>query len=199
MKDTARENTLKYPGSAKDCEAAFGMALTTDQDNAVLDRIIGKRRSHRRFTQEIPPDAMVEGIIHAGLHAPFAAAAIGNSEDYFRRFVVVRKGSRAMKELVPLAFNTVEAMAGDLERAAAGNPGLREQAAGFMNRLAAIKSMGMVPGIGTAPLLYRSRRKEGVPARGTTIPCPLHGKHVAEGNGARSWVPDRFRHGADGR
>ena len=163
MKDTARENTLKYPGSAKDCEAAFGMALTTDQDNAVLDRIIGKRRSHRRFTQEIPPDAMVEGIIHAGLHAPFAAAAIGNSEDYFRRFVVVRKGSRAMKELVPLAFNTVEAMAGDLERAAAGNPGLREQAAGFMNRLAAIKSMGMVPGIGTAPFYIVAAEKKGFP------------------------------------
>ena len=139
------------------------MTLTTDQDNAVLDRIIGKRRSHRKFTQEIPPDEMVEGIIHAGLHAPFAAAAIGNEKDYFRRFVVVRKGSKAMKELVPLVFDGVVAMAGDLERAAAGNAGLREQAAGFMNRLAAIKSMGMVPGIGIAPFYIIAAEKKGFP------------------------------------
>ena len=82
------KNTLKYPGSAKGCEVDSGMTLTTDQENAVLDRIIGERRSCRKFTEKVPTDEQVEGILHAGLHAPFAAAAVGNSEDYFRRFVV---------------------------------------------------------------------------------------------------------------
>ncbi len=157
------KNTLKYPGSAKGCEVDSGMTLTTDQENAVLDRIIGERRSCRKFTEKVPTDEQVEGILHAGLHAPFAAAAVGNSEDYFRRFVVVRKGSKAMKELAPLVFNEVVKMGGDLERAAAGNAGLRSQAAGFMNRLAAIKGMGMVPGVGTAPFYIVAAEKKGFP------------------------------------
>ncbi|MGA2699184.1 MAG: nitroreductase family protein [Methanoregula sp.] len=106
------------------------MMIKTDQDNAVLDRIIGERRSCRKFTREIPADVQVESILHAGLHAPFAAAAIGDSKDYFRRFVVVRNGSTAMKELSPLVFEGVLATAGDLEQAAAKNAQLREQAAG---------------------------------------------------------------------
>jgi len=139
------------------------MTPATDQDNAVLDRIIGKRRSCRRFTQEIPPDLAIEQVIHAGLHAPFAAAAIGTNDDYFRRFVVVRKGSRAMAELAPLVFNEVRAMAGGLEKKAATDPALRVQAAGFLDRLSMITSMGMVPGIGTAPFYIVAAEKRGFP------------------------------------
>ncbi|MGD0534016.1 MAG: nitroreductase family protein [Methanoregula sp.] len=139
------------------------MTAKTEQDNAVLDRIIGERRTCRTFTQKIPPDEMIDSIIHAGLHAPFAASAIGSTDDYFRRFVVVRKGSQAMTELIPLVFNEVVAMAGELERAAAKNAQLREQAAGFMNRLATIKNMGMVPGVGTAPFYIVAAEKKGFP------------------------------------
>jgi nitroreductase len=139
------------------------MTLTTEQENAILDRIIGERRSCRKFIDRVPPDEQIESIIHAGLHAPFAAAAIGDNENYFRRFVVVRKSSKAMKELAPLVFDGVEKMAGDLERAAANNAELREQAVGFMNRLAAIKSMGMVPGVGTAPFYIVVAEKKGFP------------------------------------
>jgi nitroreductase len=139
------------------------MTLTTDQENAVLDRIIGERRSCRKFTEKVPTDEQIESILHAGLHAPFAAAAVGNNEDYFRRFVVVRKGSKAMKALAPLVFGEVVKMGGDLERAAAGNAGLRSQAAGFMDRLAAIKGMGMVPGVGTAPFYIVTAERKGFP------------------------------------
>jgi nitroreductase len=139
------------------------MTHSSEQDNAILDRIIGERRTCRKFTQEIPPDEQIERIIHAGLHAPFAAAAIGNNEDYFRRFVVIRKGSKAMNELAPLVFDSVVAMAGDLEQAAAKNAQLRSQAAGFMNRLAMIKNRGMVPGVGTAPFYIVAAEKKGFP------------------------------------
>jgi nitroreductase len=139
------------------------MVTKTEQDNAVLDRIIGERRSCRKFTREIPADVQVESILHAGLHAPFAAAAIGDNKDYFRRFVVVRNGSKAMKKLSPLVFESVLAMAGELEQAAAKNAQLREKAAGFMDRLSMIKNMGMVPGVGTAPFYIVAAEKKGFP------------------------------------
>lgn len=139
------------------------MICTTDHDNAVLDRIIGERRSCRRFNDDIPPDPMIEEIIHAGLHAPFAAAAVGADSDYFRRFVVIRKDSRAMAELVPLVYNEVLGMAAGLERAAAGDPALREKALGFLDRLSAIKAMGKVPGVGTAPFYIVAAEKKGFP------------------------------------
>src|SRR5208283_432041 len=139
------------------------MTAKTDQDNAILDRIIGERRSHRKFTAEIPTDEMIESIVHAGLHAPFAASAIGSSTDYFRRFVVVRKESKAMKALIPLVFEEVVAMAGALEQETAHNAGLRNKAAGFINRLAMIRNMGMVPGVGTAPFYIVVAEKKGFP------------------------------------
>jgi len=139
------------------------MTTKTDQDNAILDRIIGERRSHRKFTAEVPTDEMIESIVHAGLHAPFAASAIGSSTDYFRRFVVVRKESKAMKALIPLVFEEVVAMAGALEQETAHNAGLRSKAAGFINRLAMIRNMGMVPGVGTAPFYIVVAEKKGFP------------------------------------
>ncbi|MFY9750116.1 MAG: nitroreductase family protein [Methanoregula sp.] len=139
------------------------MTAKTDQDNAILDRIIGERRSHRKFTADIPTDEMIESIVHAGLHAPFAASAIGNSTDYFRRFVVVRKESKAMKALIPLVFEEVVAMASALVRETSHNAGLRSKAAGFINRLAMIRNMGMVPGIGTAPFYIVVAEKKGFP------------------------------------
>ena len=133
------------------------MTTKTDQDNAVLDRIIGERRSCRTFTREIPTDEQVESILHAGLHAPFAAAAVGNNEDYFRRFVVVRNGSKAMKELSPLVFEGVLAMAGDLERATAKNAHCGNRRLGFMNRRCHDKNHGDGPRCRHGSLLYHRR------------------------------------------
>ena len=117
--------------------------------------------ARRKFTREIPADEQVESILHAGLHAPFAAAAVGDNRDYFRRFVVIRNGSKAMKELSPLVFESVLATAGDLEQATAKNAQLREQAAGFINRLAMIKTMGMVPGVGRPPFILSLPKRKG--------------------------------------
>jgi nitroreductase len=139
------------------------MITGTDQDNAVLDRIIGERRSHRKFAATVPADEQIESIIHAGLHAPFAAAAIGNGADYFRKFFVIRKGSGTMQSLAPLVFDEVVAMAGALEKETSRNAALREQAAGFLERLAMIRSMGMVPGVGTAPFYIVVAEKKGFP------------------------------------
>jgi nitroreductase len=68
-----------------------------------------------------------------------------------------------MKKLSPLIFESVLAMAGDLERATAKKAQLREQAAGFMGRLAMNKTIGMVPGVGTAPFYIVVAEKKGFP------------------------------------
>jgi len=139
------------------------MATVTSQDNAVLDRIIGERRSHRKFAAAVPAAEQIESIIHAGLHAPYAAAAIGDSADYFRRFFVVRRDSKAMQALIPLAFAESVAMAKALEQETARNAALREQSAAFAGRLAMIRELGMVPGIGTAPIFIIVAEKKGFP------------------------------------
>lgn len=54
-------------------------------------------------------------------------------------------------------------MAGGLEKKAAADPALRVQAAGFLDRLSMITSLGMVPGVGTAPVYIVAAEKRGFP------------------------------------
>ncbi len=135
-----------------------------DQKNIVFDRIIIERRSHRKFREEFPAESHIRDIIHAGLHAPFAAAAVSKTENYFRRFFVLKKDSKSMTMVAPLIFEEVKVAASNLERAMENDPQLRTQAIGFANRLAMIKKMGKVPGVGTAPYFIIVAEKKGFPA-----------------------------------
>jgi nitroreductase len=139
------------------------MARKIDRANAAFDKIIGERRSHRKFTEKVPPDEMIESIIRAGLHAPFAASAIGSRDDYFRRFIVIRKDSKAMKKIIPLVYAEVVGMRDNLAKEMKNNADLQNRAAPFMNRLNAINSMSMVPGVGTAPFYIVVTEKKGFP------------------------------------
>jgi nitroreductase len=135
-----------------------------DQKNIIFDRIVVERRSHRQFRQEFPPEDEIRNIIHAGLHAPFAAAAVRNTEDYFRRFFVLKRDSKSLIAAASLIFEEVTVAASNLERAIENDPQLRTQAIGFANRLAMIKKMGKVPGVGTAPYFIIVAEKKGFPA-----------------------------------
>jgi len=137
--------------------------LNKEQKNSILDGIILERRTHRRFKEEIPSDDVIMDIIHAGLHAPFAGAAVGNEKDYFRRFFIIRNNSETMALLNPLIFGEVLRKASDLDNILEKNEQLRAQATGFMNRLAMIKQMGFVPGVGTAPFYIVIAEKKGFP------------------------------------
>lgn len=137
--------------------------LNKEQKNAILDGIILERRTHRRFKEEIPSDDVIMDITHAGLHAPFAGAAVGNEKDYFRRFFIIRNNSETMALLNPLIFGEVLRKASDLDNIMEKNKQLRAQATGFMNRLAMIKKMGFVPGVGTAPFYIVIAEKKGFP------------------------------------
>jgi nitroreductase len=123
--------------------------------NEVLDNIIASRRSIRSFTDEIPPRAMIESIIRAGLAAPFAEAAVGAARD-FRRFIVFPKGSKAL-ELVGTLLR--EKGRSNLERIRARAP----KDAPFVRKLEALAE-GRIPGIGTASYLIAVAERKGVPA-----------------------------------
>ena len=137
---------------------------TPNQKNVVFDEIVFERRSHRRFWQEFPSKDDIKSIIDAGLHAPFAAAAVGNTKDYFRRFFILKMGSKSMTIAASLIFEEVSTMASKLELAMENNQKLREHATEFTNRLAIIKKLGKVPGVGTAPYFIIVAEKKGFPA-----------------------------------
>jgi nitroreductase len=131
--------------------------------NRILDAVISERRTHRKYTGEPVPDSAILDIIHAGLHAPYAGAALSGSKEYFRKFFVIRQDSQTMKTLQPLIFHEVEEMATELEKAAARNDDFGDIAGGFIRRLAMIVKAGTVPGIGTAPVYVVVAEKKGFP------------------------------------
>jgi nitroreductase len=134
-----------------------------EQKNVTLDQILADRRSYRMFRPEFPAEDAVRRIIHAGLLAPFAAAAVGNSTDYFRRFFVMKKGSESMKKASPLIMAEIHRLSESLDKDMKNNPLLRKQAIGFVQRLAMIKKQGNVPGVGTAPYYIVVAERKGFP------------------------------------
>jgi len=133
------------------------------QKNVFLDQVLAERRSHRRFRPDFCSEDEIRRILHAGLLAPFAAAAAGNSRDYFRRFFVLRKGSESMHAAIPLAMRQIQKMSADLETMVKEDPSLRTKAAGFVRRLSMMREAGFVPGIGTAPYYIVVAERRGFP------------------------------------
>jgi nitroreductase len=136
---------------------------SSEQKNVMLDRILAERRSYRMFGPEFPPEDAIRRIIHAGLLAPFAAAAVGNATDYFRRFFVMKKGSQSIHAAAPLVMAEIHRMSESLHEEMKNNLRHREHAMGFAQRLAMIKKRGAVPGIGTAPYYVVVAERRGYP------------------------------------
>jgi len=142
------------------------MTMCTDitvQKNVFLDQILAERRSHRMFRPDFCSEDDIHRILHAGLLAPFAAAAVGNSHEYFRRFFVMRKGSKSMDAAIPLVMGQVQKMYQELERGMEKDPSLRPKAAGFVRRLSMMREAGYIPGIGTAPYYIVVAERRGYP------------------------------------
>ena len=133
------------------------------QKNVVLDQILAERRSHRRFRPDFCSEDEIRRILHAGLLAPFAAAAVGDSHDYFRRFFVLRKGSESMNAANTLVMRQIRKMSVDLESGMQKDPPLRAKAAGFVRRLSMMQEAGVIPGIGTAPYYIVVAERRGYP------------------------------------
>jgi len=137
-------------------------SLDHNHQNQILDDIIKERRTHRQFNDDPVSDEDILNIISAGLHAPYAGAAISGSDE-FRKFFVIRKNSKTMQVIQPLLFHEMEEMASNLEKAAVHNEDLAKQAGGFIKRLTMMKKMGVIPGVGTAPIFLVVAEKKGFP------------------------------------
>ena len=135
----------------------------TTLKNVYLDQVLAERRSHRMFRPDFCSEEEIRRVLHAGLLAPFAAAAVGNSHDYFRSFFVMRRGSESMNAAIPLVMQQVQKMAVDLEGAMQKDPALRAKATGFVRVLSMIQSKGVIPGIGTAPYYIVVAERRGYP------------------------------------
>ncbi len=134
-----------------------------NQKNVHLDQILADRRSYRMFTAAIPDEELIRRILHAGLLAPYAAAAVGGSKDYFRRFFVMKKGSQSMDVVIPLIMNQVNIIAQGLQTEMETNPALRKNAVKFVQRLEMIRKAGRVPGVGNAPYYIVVAERKGFP------------------------------------
>ena len=126
-----------------------------------FDNIIETRRSVRFFKDEMPPKEAIEGIIKAGLFAPYAAQAVNESE-YFRKFIVISKNSAKMKEIAEIAKNRVKVMSEQLNAQMKKSPYLKEKGKSFSKRLELFADKGVL-GIGTAPYYIVVAEKKGFP------------------------------------
>ncbi len=134
-----------------------------DQRNRFIDQVLAERRSYRVFRAVFPDEDDIRRILHAGLLAPFAAATVGSQKDYFRRFFVIKNGSAALKSVMPRAMAAVDRMAEELDAAMKADPAIRAAGAPFADRLARIRKLGFVPGIGNAPYYIVVAEKKGYP------------------------------------
>jgi len=134
-----------------------------EQKNMYLDQILADRRSYRMFKPDFPEEDDIRRILHAGLLAPYAAAAVGGSKDYFRRFFVMKKGSQSLNAALPLFMEQVNVMAQGLDMEMEMNPVLHEKAVTFVQRLGMIRKLGRVPGVGNAPYFIVVAERKGFP------------------------------------
>jgi Nitroreductase family len=104
----------------------------TQQDNAIIDRILKSQRSVRSFAPDIPPKEDIMEIIRAGLLASYAAQAVAGQD--FRRFFVFQAGSPQLAHVAALGKRHVKRMAEQLRNDVAANPS-EDQAPGFVKRL----------------------------------------------------------------
>jgi len=102
-----------------------------------------------------------------------------------------------MNAAAPLVMAEVHRISENLHEDMKNNLRLREQAIGFAQRLALIKKRELCPALAQHRTILWSRNAKDIPRR-TAVPCTLHGKHVAEGNGFGTRVPDGIDYLRDG-
>ena len=137
--------------------------METDQDerNQIFDEIVKSRHSIRVFKEEKPPKELIEEIIESGMLAPYAAAAVGNEND-FRRFFVFQKDSKSIETLARLMENKAADGVQHFESLIIEKPFMKSKFQPFLNRLKMVVDKG-VPGVSTAPYFIIVAELRGIP------------------------------------
>ncbi len=137
------------------------------QETATLDDVIRARRTTREFTALAPPEDLVRQVLLAGLHAPYARAAVERFRDgYFRRFFVFRQGSKPLAAASAFLTAKVQELAADLKQTMKHDPVFAERARSWAGRLAWFAKGGHVPGVTNAPYFVVIAEHRGIPDLG---------------------------------
>ncbi len=138
------------------------MDINNNKDcNSILDSIIESRRSTRFFNEEVPSNEDIESILNAGMHAPYAAQAVGDNE-YFRQFFVFENGSESMETAGKLMVKKAEEGLNHFKRMIIEKPFLKIRIKPFMEKLQRIVDEGVL-GVGTAPYFIVVAELKGFP------------------------------------
>ncbi len=137
------------------------MEISVEEHNQILDEIIRSRRSIRAFKEDKPPKEWIEDIIESGMLAPYAAASVGDEED-FRRFFVFEKGTSSFETVSLLIKKNAAIGARRYEKLMEEKPFMRSQIEPFTKRLQMIADKG-VPGLHTAPYFIVAAELRGIP------------------------------------
>ena len=133
--------------------------MRMDQDaNRILDNVIEQRRTVRAFKPEVPEVVLIEGIIHAGLWAPYAGLAV-SGEQGFRKFFVMKGENPLLSQIAGLIqVQSKVSLAKLLEE----KPFLKEKPNPFMSRLSNMADKGF-PDLLKAPCLIVIAERRGLP------------------------------------
>jgi len=126
--------------------------------NKALDSIIENRRSVRAFKSEIPGKELIEGIVHAGLWAPYARAAITKEHD-FRRFFIIQNGSPILLRISSLIRDQSKISLAQMEKTFSEKPFLREKAKGHLARIKVMAEEGFQELLNAPCLIIISEQK----------------------------------------
>ena len=135
--------------------------IDKDKRNQIFDEIVSSRHSIRAFKEEKPPKELIEGIIEAGMLAPYAAAAVGDKQD-FRRFFVFEKDTNSIKTLATRMKNKAAEGIQHFENLIVEKPFMKSKFQPFLKRLNMVVDKG-VPGVNTAPYFIIVAELRGIP------------------------------------
>ncbi len=135
---------------------------TNQEENAILDEIIQKRRSIRNFKTDDVSRENIENIIKAGFAGPYTGAT-GIPLEQTRKFVVMKRGSDAHTKAKEMIILNTKKNLKKLKFAASFNAKLKEKSKTFIERLAMASEKGM-PTLETAPYYIVIAERKGIPA-----------------------------------
>lgn len=135
--------------------------------NTALDMVILARRTIRDFRPEYPDRNAVQDIITAGLHAPYALAAVENYKDGpFRRFFVMRKDGSTIQKASALLNSKVKEEAASIRQKGANDRAYLLKSDSWLSRLDMFSGLGYVPGVTSAPYYIVIAERRGIPDLG---------------------------------
>ncbi|MCG7841091.1 MAG: nitroreductase family protein [Methanomassiliicoccales archaeon] len=135
-------------------------SFSAEEQNLVLDHLIGSRRTVRKFKNDIPPRSMIEEVLQAGMLAPYTQLLVTRED--FRRFVVIPRESEATAKAASLIKRRAVALYHDLERKIQQDGSLKDRGNPYLGRLKMVGPQSM-PILGKAPYYIVVADQKGIP------------------------------------